>query len=262
MRKICAICGKQFNSLYANAKYCSRVCYHKSTIKYPTKQCPICKKQFLANPAVATKFCSRKCWNKDLETKRIKKVCPACGKQFEVPHSYAKRFNYCSKKCRFSQANYTNCLRCGKTFRISRKDRHFCSEICRRPPIIVKCLSCGKAFRKTPTSLRLFCDRHCYHVFKGENRLEKRFRQTLEKLNIPFKQEVPFGRFYSVDFTIAKAKIAIEVDGDYWHNQKKDDKKDAFLRSLGWNVVRFKQSELDKAPNIGEFVLERLENKL
>lgn len=254
-KKSCLICTREFTVSWGGAKYCSRDCYHKATIKYSPKECPICKKQFLAHEKRT--FCSRECWHKHLESRRITKVCLSCGNKFEVPPIFKSR-RYCNKVCRLAKTQYATCERCGKRFRFSGHKRRHCSEICRRPPIISSCPTCGKTFRKTPTSPRQYCSRHCYHTFRGENRLEKRFRKTLEQLNIPFRQEVPFGRFYCVDFTVDNQKLAIEVDGDYWHDKNKDEKKDAFLRSLGWHVIRFKQSELDNAPDFKEFVVSRL----
>jgi hypothetical protein len=59
------------------------------------------------------------------------------------------------------------------------------------------------------------------------------------------------GRDYPVDFAIPALKIAIEADGEMFHSSKEqidsDNKRDAKLAQLGWTVLRFKDSEIEKA---------------
>lgn len=52
------------------------------------------------------------------------------------------------------------------------------------------------------------------------------------------------GRF-SIDFANPVLKIAVELDGDS-HKRRKDhdEKRDAFLNDLGWEVIRFTNKEL------------------
>jgi very-short-patch-repair endonuclease len=57
---------------------------------------------------------------------------------------------------------------------------------------------------------------------------------------------------YKVDIAIPEKMIAIEVDGGSHsaiERQMQDKKKDAFLKKLGWNVLRFTNKQ----------VMERLE---
>lgn len=53
---------------------------------------------------------------------------------------------------------------------------------------------------------------------------------------------------YRVDFAFIKPKIAIEVDGHDYHSSKDqrayDAKRDRFLQSEGWKVIRFTGSEV------------------
>lgn len=49
---------------------------------------------------------------------------------------------------------------------------------------------------------------------------------------------------YLIDIAIPKKKVAIEVDGKFWHNNKKKEKRrDKFLRHLGWKVVHVPASK-------------------
>lgn len=44
---------------------------------------------------------------------------------------------------------------------------------------------------------------------------------------------------YFVDFGNPLLKIAIECDGQYWHDKEKDSVRDAEMNSIGWTVYRF-----------------------
>jgi very-short-patch-repair endonuclease len=48
---------------------------------------------------------------------------------------------------------------------------------------------------------------------------------------------------YNIDFAFPLQKIAVEVDGGNWHTsprkQTQDNKKEAFLTSEGWTIVRW-----------------------
>jgi len=72
----------------------------------------------------------------------------------------------------------------------------------------------------------------------------------LEKQRVPFMKQQPIDGFYVVDALVPGAKIAIEVDGDYWHRQtdpdivKRDHKKTKYLESRGYIVFRFTETEL------------------
>ena len=51
------------------------------------------------------------------------------------------------------------------------------------------------------------------------------------------------------DFALINAKILIEIDGAYWHRdlkKLKDDKRDAFLRQSGWQVVRISADTIEE----------------
>lgn len=46
---------------------------------------------------------------------------------------------------------------------------------------------------------------------------------------------------YRADFVLLRSKIVIEADGKRWHKDRKeyDRRRDAYMRKLGWKVVRF-----------------------
>jgi len=59
---------------------------------------------------------------------------------------------------------------------------------------------------------------------------------------------------YTVDFMLPDKKLIIEADGDYWHSlervKKRDVRRDDYLRSLGFQVVRITESEFYSNPGI------------
>jgi very-short-patch-repair endonuclease len=67
-----------------------------------------------------------------------------------------------------------------------------------------------------------FCSRACYRKFSGETSIETKVRQSLERLCLPFIQELQVGQ-YVVDFALNG--IALEVDGIYWHPQPEIEEK-------------------------------------
>lgn len=83
---------------------------------------------------------------------------------------------------------------------------------------------------------------------------------VLKEKRIDCELEYEFG-FYHIDIGIPFYKIAIEVDGDYWHgNQKiykiltkqqkdrqsRDKARNTYLANRGWIVLRFWTSKIDK----------------
>lgn len=91
----------------------------------------------------------------------------------------------------------------------------------------------------------------------------------LDVANTFYSQYQPIkGRRLRFDFALVKSKIAIEVDGDYWHGKTNtylntsqcltklnDAKKDEMVRSIGWKVLRI-------TPNLNPTFKERLDKCL
>ena len=66
-----------------------------------------------------------------------------------------------------------------------------------------------------------------------------------------FRRQHPFGP-YVLDFYCAKAKLAIEVDGQshgMGDRPKRDERRDAFLAREGIRVIRYLASEVMADPN-------------
>jgi len=96
-------------------------------------------------------------------------------------------------------------------------------------------------------------------------KIERKIAKELTKRKIPYIAQYTIDRRFVCDFVIPSLNIVIECDGDYWHANpkiydiKKLDKrqkekverdkiKDKRLKELGWRVVRFFESDINKSP--------------
>ena len=76
--------------------------------------------------------------------------------------------------------------------------------------------------------------------------LEKRAKQILDELGVNYIEQYPTRLGFIIDFAIPDKKIAIEVDGKYWHKDKKRDRfRDWMLRRAGWKVVRIDEDGIE-----------------
>jgi very-short-patch-repair endonuclease len=80
-----------------------------------------------------------------------------------------------------------------------------------------------------------------------EVKLWVRLRE-LKRLGFRFRRQAPIGR-YIVDFISFGSRLAVEVDGGQHglpDGIRSDDERDAFLRSQGFDVLRFWNSDIDR----------------
>lgn len=94
-------------------------------------------------------------------------------------------------------------------------------------------------------------------------------RQLFDKLEQKFPGEVFLEHneiYYSIDIAFPVQKIAVEVDGDFWHcneekgffpkypsqirNLKNDKRKNSYLTNRDWEVIRIWASEIDEDANL------------
>jgi very-short-patch-repair endonuclease/DNA-binding CsgD family transcriptional regulator len=66
-----------------------------------------------------------------------------------------------------------------------------------------------------------------------------------------FEHDFRIGKFW-VDFLLIDTKQVIEIDGEYWHKNRKeyDAKRDLFIESLGYKVIRFSAKNILAQLNI------------
>lgn len=98
--------------------------------------------------------------------------------------------------------------------------------------------------------------------------IERKMKAILEGLKFDFKHQGRIvelsGRIHLWDFLVPSLKIAIEVDGCWWHGcsihcpdspyagSKKEKKRDDEARLLGWKVFRVWEHEFDSVEKIHE----------
>jgi very-short-patch-repair endonuclease len=85
---------------------------------------------------------------------------------------------------------------------------------------------------------------------KYKTNIERIMAEILDNLGIEAVYDYPIRCKYSyrIDFAIPEKKIGIECDGEFWHpiNSDKDRKRDKFLESIGWQIIRFKGNDILK----------------
>jgi very-short-patch-repair endonuclease len=83
-------------------------------------------------------------------------------------------------------------------------------------------------------------------------RIEQALMNELDRRNIPYQREYVIGK-YHIDIALPGCKIAIEADGDYWHNlpgrKIHDARKNGYLKKQGWTVLRFSGTEIQASPS-------------
>lgn len=236
-RKITLKCGHCSNTfsifpyLKRKSNYCSVKCYRDATRKKKQKICVVCGEKFSILNCLYKegwgKYCSRKCQFFIYESRRKRKICPQCNKEFYVPPSLENKRKYCSKKCKDDfERDYIKrrCRNCKKYFFLPRWE-----------------LEKGKG---------TFCSRKCFQNYNGETSIESLIRKVLEKKGVDFKQETKIGKYYA-DFLIPDSRLIIECDGEYWHRsdyaKRRDLRKDKFLASEGYEVYRFAEKEIKES---------------
>lgn len=234
-------------------KFCSVTCSNKHQTVVRSTRCRRCDSPVKSYDRSPRSYCSVACYNADRAAVFVTKTCPQCGALFSVSKKIAHRYTVCGAKCKSVELGDTACERCGVTFRTNlTRPQKYCSERCYRPPVYQACDNCGKRYRVKPTQagVRRFCSFACWRKHNGETTLEAQVRCALEELAIPFEQERRCGR-YSIDFALLLLGVALEVDGEYWHqDSKRDARKDAALRKRGWRIARVKESEVLEARDL------------
>jgi len=79
-----------------------------------------------------------------------------------------------------------------------------------------------------------------------QTNIEIRLAQILDSLNVEYCRYFPIrGTNLELDFAIPDKKICIEADGSFWHKDKnRDRRRDYFLKSRGWTIIRFTDKEI------------------
>lgn len=193
-------------------------------------------------------------------------TCEHCGRTYYAYPPNLGRF--CTWDCRklsgdgFSKKDRVawSCEQCGATQEVvrSRSGKRFCGLACynawrreahpRRESTPRECRVCGAEIYAPPSNgdRKKFCSRRCLALGQPARRTSKQADATIAILlkrhpdwNAVAEYNVNRWR---IDLALIDWRIAIELDGDYWHSLpnvvKKDRAKNRHLHRNGWQVVR------------------------
>lgn len=252
----CATCGETFRvspSRKAAARFCSHACYAESLHgRTPsngnppeTRECAHCGEAFQSGAARKTRFCSRACSaaaRRGLPAHNAKPsesvTCVQCGASFAVPEGNAHDRRFCS----------TTCVNVWK--RSIRNEQHPLFK----PKVEMACEMCGKIVAVRPSIVPRFrfCSRRCSGAWVATtwprtSSIELAVQGALSDRGVEYATEYRIGQ-YAIDVAIIPARIAIEVDGKYWHSRPtqivKDRRKDTYLINHGWRIVRLAEDDI------------------
>lgn len=83
---------------------------------------------------------------------------------------------------------------------------------------------------------------------KYESPIEAMLGAALDSFNIPFLLQEPIGPFFA-DIYIVEHRLVIECDGMIHASQRDyDERRDAYMRQRGYQVLRFSGTEITRYP--------------
>lgn len=224
------------------------------------------------------------------ESRRVKRTCVKCACEFEIYASTAKNApaKFCSDSCKlaawadgeaatWAERRKKSCERCGTSFEVlasAEHHRRFCSQECmiqwrdaperandrvRVGKVPLRCQWCSNGMERWPSQIKAgrgrFCSKECNGAWCAQNQvresqLERNFAERLRQAGLVFETQFKF-RHYVLDIAFPEIKLAVEVDGDYWHTLpniiEKDKRKDSALLSAGWRVLHIWEKEIRSA---------------
>lgn len=86
------------------------------------------------------------------------------------------------------------------------------------------------------------------YTMPRETSIEAKLYEELERRGITYTKQQVIDGLWVADALIPGARIVIEADGAYWHKlpdmEKRDRKKDAYLKAKGYQVFRFPEEAI------------------
>lgn len=261
--KRCEWCEEPFRappSQMAVRRFCSRTCQIAERTLHLS--CPGCGAAFTTPRHAPRKTCSEACrrktqWNSRPQRPILSKSCEWCTAEYRT-RSASKRF--CSTSCvnEWQGRHKTThiCKVCASVFRWSPSrtasglyNITYCSQPCRDadPEVQARLIQMGAMQNKskTPTTP------------------ERILYGLLDEMHIDWERQHLFEGKFTVDATIPSSLLVVQADGDYWHGRhladeemeprilrrvKYDRSQDAYMRTCGWTVLRFWESDLVGTP--------------
>ncbi len=171
----------------------------------------------------------------------MKIACANCGKELERESRRALKGNcYCNGKCQMAY-EYKN----------GKRDKYLITQASHKAMHAL--IDKGEWSLQNPEN-HIKSNRNLGYKNYGKTWLEEKLGWALTKLGIQFESQYPikYGidilnrpRYYFPDFAIPESNLLIECDGSYWHkNKKRENLRESRLKELGWDVIRFSDSEI------------------
>ena len=263
--KNCSFCQKEFST---NLKYINKKDYYCCSIKCKSglahslreKQniCLLCGSKFTLHKG-RKKYCSVECLvvGKSNNTKTGQfRNCKMCGEEIYVTLGRLKTGKvdfFCSRK----HANEwqgrnkldLNCKLCGVSFkaspsRIVNSKLYFCSRKCHQ---------------EDPDMKKRLLENTAKQQKMSINKPEKIGYALLDKIGLSYESQFIIADKFCVDAFLIDYAVVVQFDGNYWHGdpvkfpnpnhiQKKrirlDVSQDAYMKKLGFKVIRIWESDL------------------
>lgn len=174
-----------------------------------------------------------------------------------------------------------DCLVCGKP--VKKHYRKLCSVSCsniwkykdkkdhpnwKGGKVKVKCLNCKKEVWRHQFAIKAYkyivCSRKCQGIYyrrfipRKETGIEVLFEEALKNRSLYYQKQYNLWNICIADFYLDDYKIAIFVDGDYWHNLpnvvEKDRRQERELQGQDVRIVRIWGSQVEKLTKIGKLI--------
>jgi len=108
------------------------------------------------------------------------------------------------------------------------------------------------------------------NIMHGYTGLEKKLYKLVMSMNVPLafyaQYEAGPSKNYTLDGAFPAIKLAVEADGEIWHNNPnkiaQDKQRDMSLAQQGWTILRFTDKEIEKQPQEVAMVIKQALQKL
>lgn len=174
--------------------------------------------------------------------RRVTQPCEQCGAAMSVKPCLVGRKRFCSADCKHAKRRTVT----GPEHWLFTREPRAC-EMCGTTALVKRSLV--SRFR--------FCSRRCAgswvsNTWPRTSSIERALHESLWLRGVPFEIEHAIGP-WTVDIAFPIARLVVEADGTYWHGRDKqkatDRRKDAYMRSHGWRVLRFTEVAITASPD-------------
>ena len=233
-KSICKNCGKEFEKRYSteNQEFCCRDCYWEYRRKHKDdsyanvfenrkkesreiRHCEMCGKEFVTYKKTKKRFCSDECRvkyqnTKEFYNKRMSTMLSVYGKKSIGNGVTAEKLEEYEKN---RKKKYQDLCDKSDLEMLEYLEKHV---------LLVRCKKCGKEFVTNNLSYlpydKIHC-KYCSDAYKDYKPAIKIY-ELLDSLDIEYvKNDRQLIHPYELDVYIPSKKLAIEVNGNFWHSE-------------------------------------------